>query len=36
MTILTVIHFVHKVALYVSTPAINWGLVSWKHGYSHV
>ena len=33
MTIPTLIHFVRKVALYVSTAAVNSGLAEWQHGY---
>jgi len=29
----TLIHFVRKVALYVSTAAVNSWLVEWQHGY---
>jgi len=29
MTIIMVIHFVRKVALYISTPAVNMRVVTW-------
>jgi len=35
MTIVTVIHYVHKVALYFTTTAVNSRLVVGWHGYSH-
>jgi len=33
--LVTAIHYVHKVALYVSTPAVNSRLVVGWRGYSH-
>jgi hypothetical protein len=35
MTIVMVIHFVHTVTLYISTPAVNRRMVTWWHGYIH-
>jgi len=35
MTIVMVIHFLHKAALYFSTPAGNRRLLNWQHACSH-